>query len=176
MQLKSLAGCRLKIASYPAFKYNAIGGGGKGTLCTNKKNNILHLSFESKTFFIPPLSSKNTKILYFPLPPGVKIEMFMDKLEGTIDKISGEVFLEFESRFSLHIGSMIKFPDLFVKTTLNTGKVEGKLHEVNGHVRQKDGKTKLVGIATIPTTGNKILDIFLCLPNEAMAELQCEIN
>ena len=29
MQLKSLKGCRLKIGSYPAFSYNASGGGGE---------------------------------------------------------------------------------------------------------------------------------------------------
>ena len=41
---------------------------------------------------------------------------------------------------------------------------------------QKNGQTKLVGISTIPITGNKILDTFLGLPNEALAELQCEIK
>tara|TARA_B100001250_G_scaffold140415_1_gene120274 strand:- start:554 stop:1087 length:534 start_codon:yes stop_codon:yes gene_type:complete len=176
MQLKSLEGCRLTIGSYPYFDYNAYGGGGEGKIISSKKNNIQHLSFSSEFFSIPSLTSRTTKFLSLPLPPGLKIEMSLNKLEGTIDKNSGEVLLRFESKFILSIGSIIKFPDLSVKTLLQTGKVKGKLHEGKGLVLQQNGKTKLVGIAIIPVTGNKILDTFLGLPNEAMAELQCEIK
>ena len=176
MQLKSLEGCRLKIGKYPPFTYNAYGGGGKATLLPNQKNNLLHISFSSKTFSIPPLTSKTTKFLSLPLPPGFKIEMSMDQLEGTIDKNSGEVLLKFESKFIFSIGAIIKFPELIVKTLLKTGKVKGKLHEGEGLVLQNNGKTKLVGISIIPKTGNKILDTFLGLPNEALAELKCEIK
>ena len=176
MELKSLKGCRLTIGSYPPFSYNASGGGGKGTLLPSKKNNIVYLSFASKTFSIPPLTSQNTKFLSLPLPPGLKIEMSMDKLEGTIDKSSGEVLFKFESKFVFSIGAIIKFPDLLVKTSLKTGRVKGKLHEGKGLVLQKNGKTKLVGISIIPRTGNKILDNFLGLPNEALAELECQIK
>ena len=176
MQLKSLKGCRLKIGSFPPFSYNASGGGGKGTLLPSKKKNILNLSFSSKTFSIPALTSKTTKFLSFPLPPGIKIEMSMDKLEGTIDKNSGQALFKFESKFIFSIGTIIKFSDLLVKTSLKTGKVKGKLHQGKGIVLQKNGRIKLVGISIIPPTGNKILDTFLGLPNEALAELQCEIN
>ena len=41
---------------------------------------------------------------------------------------------------------------------------------------KKNGKMKLVGISIIPPTGNKILDTFLGLPSEALAELECEIK
>ncbi len=176
MHLKSLEGCRLTIGSYPPFSYNALGGGGKGKLIPSQQNSILHLSFSSTTFSIPPLTSQTTKFLSFPLPPGLKIEMSMNKLEGTIDKNSGEVLLNFESRFIFSIGNIMKFPNLLVQTILTTGKVKGELHEGEGLLVQKDGKTKLVGIANILPTGNKILDTFLGLPNEALAELQCEIK
>ena len=176
MQLKSLENCRLTIGSYPPFYYNAYGGGGKGTLLSRQRNNILYLRFSSKTFSIPPLTSKTTKFLSLPLPPGLKIKMSMDKLEGTINNNSGEVLFEFESKFTFSIGAIITFPDLLVKTSLQTGEVKGKLHEGKGLVLQKNGKAKLVGIAIIPPTGNKILDTFLDLPNEALAELQCEIK
>ena len=176
MQLKSLKGCRLTIGSYPPFSYNASGGGGKGTLLPTKKNNILYLRFSSKTFSIPPLSSQTTKFLSLPLPPGLKIQISMDKLEGTIDNNSGEVLLKFESKFIFSIGSIIKFPHLLVKALLQTGIVKGKSHEGKGLLLQKDGKTKLVGISTIPKTGSKLLDSFLALPNEALAELKCEIK
>ena len=102
--------------------------------------------------------------------------MYMEKLEGTIDKNSGEVLLNFESRFVFSIGGMIQFPDLLVESLLQTGKVKGKLHEGKGLILQKNGRTRLVGISTVAPTGNKFLDTFLCLPNEALAELQCEIQ
>ena len=176
MQLKSLDECQLKIGKYPSFTYNAYGGGGKATLLTNQKSNLLHICFSSTTFSIPPLTSKTTRFLSLPLPPGFKIEMSMDHLEGTIDQSSGEVLLEFESKFLFSIGAILQFPELLVKTLLKTGKVKGKIHEGEGVVLQSNGTTKLVGIATIPKTGNKILDAFLGLPNEALAELKCEIN
>ena len=176
MQLKSLEGCRLTIGSYPPFNYNANGGGGTATILPSEKDNILYLSFSSETFSIPPLTSQTTKFLSLPLPPGLQIEMSMDKLEGTIHKQTGEVELKFESKFILSIGTIIKFPNLLIKAILKTGKVTGNLHKGKGLVRQKNGQTKLVGISVIPLTGNKILDTFLDLPNEALAELECEIK
>tara|TARA_Y100001968_G_scaffold251702_1_gene236924 strand:- start:1030 stop:1560 length:531 start_codon:yes stop_codon:yes gene_type:complete len=176
MQLKSLEGCKLKIGKYPPFSYNAYGGGGKATFLPNQNNNLINVRFSSKTFSIPPLTSKTTRFLSLPLPPGFKIEMCMDQLEGTINKDSGEVLLKFESRFIFSIGRMIKFPELIVKTLLKTGKVKGLLHEGEGLLLQTNGEVKLVGISIIPKTGNKILDIFLGLPNEALAELKCEIK
>ena len=176
MQLRSLEGCQLKIGKYPPFIYNAYGGGGKATLLPNQTNNLIHISFSSTTFAIPPLTSKTTKFLSFPLPPSLKIEMSMDKLEGTINKQSGEILLRFESKFLFSIGSIIKFPKLIVKTLLTTGNVKGNSHEGKGQIIQNNGKTKLVGISTIPKSGNKFLDTFLGLPNEALAELKCEIK
>ena len=176
MQLKSLDGCLLRIGSYPPFIYNAYGGGGQAKLHPCQTKNLLHISFSSNTFSIPPLTSKTTRFLSLPLLPGFKIEMFMDHLEGTIDKNSGEVLLNFESKFIFSIGDMLKFPKLIVKTLLKTGKVKGKLHEGEGRILQNNGATKLVGISIIPKTGNKILDKFLSLPNEAIAELKCEIK
>ena len=176
MQMKSLEGCRLTIGSYPPFTYNAYGGGGNAKVIRSQKNNLLHVSFSSETFSIPPLTSRTTKFLSLPFPPGLKIEMSMDKLEGTIDKKSGEVLLKFESKFIFTIGTKLKFPELIVNCLLTTGKVKGKLHEEEGQVLQENGNTKLVGISTIPITGNKVLDNFLGLPNEALAELQCEIK
>ena len=176
MRLNSLEGCRLKIGSYPPFIYNAYGGGGKATVIPNQANNLQNISFSSQTFSIPPLNSKTTRFLCLPLPPGLQIKMSMDKLEGTIDKNSGEVLLKLESRFLFSIGGILKFPQLIVKTLLKTAKVKGKLHRGEGLAIQNNGTTKLVGVSTIPKTGSKILDIFLGLPNEAIAELKCKIK
>ena len=175
MLLRSLKGCQLVIGSYPPFAYNATGGGGNATVLSDK-DNIVSLKFASDTFSIPPLTSQTTKFLSFPLPPGLKIEMYMDKLEGTINKNSGEVVLIFESRFIFSIGSRFFFPNLIVKTSLKTGEVKSKLHQEKGLILQKDGKATLVGVAVIPVTTNKLLNFFLRLPNEALAVLKCEIK
>ena len=176
MYLESLQGCQLIIGSYPPFNYDATGGGGKAIITSTDKDNLQHLCFSPKTFSIPPLTSKTTRFLLLPLPPGIKIEMVMDILEGTVDKKSGRILLRFESRFVFTIGSIFRFPDLIVKTALETGKVKGDLHESEGLTLQNDGRTTLVGIAKIPKTGQKILDLFLGLPNEALAVLQCKIK
>ena len=176
MYLKSLSGCRLKIGSYPHFNYDARGGGGEGRLVSTDKKNIFLLFFSSTAFSIPSLTSKTTRFLSLPLPPGLKIEVYMDKLEGTINTNSGEIFLRFESRFLFSIGSIFNFPDLLVKTSLQTDKVKSRLHSEEGLVRQSNGQTKLVGVSIIPPTGNKILDTLLGLPNEALAVLHCELN
>ena len=176
MRLNSLQGCRLQIGLYPPFIYDAYGGGGKATLLPSNNSNILCISFSSNAFSIPPLNSRTTKFLSLPLPPGLKIEMSMDQLKGTIDKNSGEVLFKFESKFLFSIRGISKFPELIVKTSLTTGKVIGKLHEGEGVPLQKNGYVKLVGIALIPQTGNKVLDTFLGLHNEAIAELKCEIK
>ena len=85
-----------------------------------------------------------------------------------------KIFIELSEDKS--IVAIFKFPKLRVKSFLKTGKVKGKLHQGEGRVLQNNGTTKLVGISMIPKTGNKVLDIFLGLPNEALAELKCEIK
>ena len=176
MNLRSLDGCQLAIGSYPYFEYDARGGGGKGSLIKTNKENLYQISFSSETFSIPPLTSRTTKFLKLPLPPGLKIEMLLDNLGGTINKDSGEILLNFESRFLFSIGPFFQFPDLIVKTSLKTGEVKSNLHKTKGLNLQDNGKAILVGIAVIPITGNKFLDFFLGLPNEALAKLICEIN
>ena len=176
MYLESLQGCRLVIGLYPPFEYDAQGGGGKAKIFTNKKDNILNLIFEPDKFSIPPLSTKTTKFLSFPLPPGLKIDMNMEKLEGTLDQDSGTVILKFESQFIFSILSIFHFPALLIKTTLTSRKVKGNLQEAEGKVINNNGEATLVGIATVPKTGNIILDTLLMLPNEALAILKCKIK
>ncbi len=176
IKLKSLAGCRLKIGSYPHFDYDARNGGGKASLISSGTNHIQNIELSQETFSIPPLSTKTARFLGLPLPPGIKISMHMEKLSGTINRDSGEILLAFQSRFIFTISSIFRFPDLFVKTSLTTGKVKSELHEEEGLVLQKNGKTTLVGIAIIPVTNNTILNLFLNLPNEALAVLKCEIE
>ena len=176
MHLRSLDGCRLAIGSYPHFTYNATNGGGKATISSIEGDDIFHLKFLPKDFSIPPLTYQTTKFLNLPLPPGLRIEMHMHKLEGSINKTSGEVLLNFESEFLFSICSILKFPELLVKTKLETNSVKSSLFTEQGHILQKNGLIKLVGIAKIPITTNKFLNFFLGLPNEALAILNCKIS
>ncbi len=176
MYLRSLDKCCLRIGSYPPFDYDATNGGGKAFTSSNDQSKIKYLSFDPNTFSIPPLTWRNTRFLTLPIPPGLKIEMLMDKLEGTLDITTGCLSLDFESRFVFSIFSIFSFPNLFVKTTLVTGRVISRLFEEEGMLLNKNGKTKLVGIAVVLPTGNRMLDVFLGLPNEALAVLNCEFK
>ena len=71
---------------------------------------------------------------------------------------------------------MLKFHELTIKPFLKTEKVKSKLHKPQGLILHHDGITKLVDIYLVKKTGNKILDTILGLPNEALAELKCEIK
>ena len=176
MHLKSLNGCRLRIGEYPHFDYDARGGGGEALENATSDMNIIKLKFSSKTFSIPALTSNTTKFLKIPLPIGLEIKMLMEKLQGTLNKKTGEIILEFEAKFVFKVLSIVKFPALLVKTSLETGSVQTVLNQAKGLCLQKNGKARLVGIALIPKTGNKILDLFLGLPNEALAVLECELT
>ena len=176
MQLHSSKGCRLAIGKYPQFHYDASGGGGEALIIETKDKHIKYMRFSPKTFQIPPLSWRTTKFLNLPLPPGIIINITMEKLEGNLNKDSGQILLNFEARFSLKILFIFKLPDLIIKSLLKSDKVKTNLHEREGMPLQEDGKARLVGIAKIAKTGNYLLDKFLFLPNDALAELVCEFR
>ena len=176
LQLKSLSGCLLSIGAYPFFKYDATGGGGIGEITNTIKTGIKSIHFNKDCFNIPAINYKTTKLLGFPLPPGLEIKVITKKLEGTLNEINGEIVLNFEAYFQFSIANWIKAPDLIVKTSLNCGEVSIKGRIFNGMRIQKDKKASLVGLAIVPKCGNLFLDIFLGLPNEAFARLNCEVS
>ena len=176
ISLKSLDNCRLAIGFYPQFHYDATNGGGVASVSQGQKEDLLVLDFNPKTFLIPPLTWRSTKVLSVPMLPGLSINMLMDKLQGTLNKESGEILLDFEARFVFRITSIFQFPNLVVKTTLGSRQLKSKLFQVTGKPLQKNGTATLVGVSMIPKTGNFLLDRFLSLPNEALAILQCKIE
>ena len=176
MRLKSLKGCKLAIGNYPYFDYDASGGGGDASLIHRDKDSNQYLIFDPNNFSIPALNWRTCKILGLPIPPGIEIIMCLDKLEGTYNQAKGDISLEFESRFILKLFYIIHFPELIVRTCISNEKVKSKMHQFEGERVKNDGATILGGIATIPPTGNKLLDIFLGLPNEALAVLMCNLN
>ncbi|WP_225866194.1 hypothetical protein [Prochlorococcus marinus] len=176
IRLKSLDGCRLTIGSFPPFLYDSRGGGGIARITFLGDKRLVSLKFDPYEFSIPSLNWRTSKFLGLPIPPGLEINMVLDKLEGTIDRDSGEVLLDFEARFILKIFNFWEFPKLIVSTSLSTGHVVSNLHDIKGQPLNNEEISRLVGVAVIPPTGNMFLDRFLGLPNEAMASLECEIK
>ena len=84
MRLESLERCELAIGSYPKFLYDARGGGGVASVGKEGDTHNWYLIFDSENFSIPALNWKTTKIIGLPLPPGIQIDMNLEKLEGTI--------------------------------------------------------------------------------------------
>ncbi len=166
----------MAIGKYPHFKYNANGGGGEAILLEKKVNNTKYIEFCPNTFQIPSLNWKTTKFLNLPLPPGINIKITMDKLAGTINTDSGEINLDFEARFTLQIFSKIEFPNLKIISCLTTNKVKTKHFSSEGQTMQPNGEARIVGISNIKKTNDYILDKFLGLPTEALAELQCVVG
>ena len=161
--LKSLEKCQLAIGSYPYYDYDATNGGGATSFVHLKKNGCVFVEFNPKNFSIPPLSWRTTKIFNVPLPPGLKIKMVLEKLQGTIDRNNGNISLDFKAKFAFSIFSRIKFPDLIVKTALGDKKLTSKVFKVQGKPIQENGMTTLVGIAVVPRTNNISIIINLSL-------------
>ena len=174
MKLESLDNCELYIGNYPKFLYDASGGGGNAIMGDKSMSGLRTIKFYPTSFIIPPLNFHTTKILGLPMPPGLKIDISVQKLSGVIDESRGTVSLEFESNFTFSILSLIKAPKLLIKTSLSTNNVIGKFVEVKGATINRNRKATLVGMALVEPTGNKFLDKFLDLPNQAIAKLNCK--
>ena len=176
MRLKSLEGCKLKIGSYPAFHYNAINGGGSGALGETIPGGNQKLKFNPNTFFMPPMNWRTTKFLSMPMLPGLEIRMHLEKLEGTINKSTGIISLDFQSKFIFTIFQVYRFPALIVNTNLTNHIIKKEFQNVESSIIKENGYLTLNGLATISPSGNKLLDIFLGLPNEARALLKCQLT
>ncbi|KGG12156.1 MULTISPECIES: hypothetical protein [Prochlorococcus] len=176
ISLESLDGCRLCIGNYPCFIYNATGGGGLASVSSSKDTNLKHLNFDVDEFSIPSLNWRTTKFLGLPLPPGLLIDMQMDKLEGMLNKHSGDISLNFEAKFFLKIWPNISFPALCVSTFLKTGVITSKFQKFYGSPLDHTQNATLVGVALIPVTNNTLLNLFLDLPNESLACLKCQFK
>lgn len=181
--LQTLAGCGLAIGAYPRFRYDARGGGGLGVLAApdfagteiGSDPGTGTLCFDPAGLRIPPLDWRTTRFLGLPLPPGLAITIHPERLEGPIDAATGAMALHFAARFRFAIGALYRAPDLVVATTLSTGPVQGRRHRASGQPLDGDGRALLVGVATIAPSGDRWLDRFLGLPDEALALLRCRL-
>ncbi|TKY45104.1 hypothetical protein E2542_SST31390 [Spatholobus suberectus] len=179
VSFKTEKGCKLGISRYPDFEYDAEGGKGTGVgakVTENPANNDLPVSFDLETLYIPPLTSSNTKFLGLPLPPFLKIDVVPEAFQGSINQESGKVDLEFKAKFLFSAGSLYKAPPLLVKTVLTSEESKGTMKSGRGKRLDKEGKCRLVGVATIDPIDDFLMNSFLGLPTECFADLNAVIS
>jgi len=178
-RLDTLPGCGLVIGRYPRFRYNAAGGMAQASAVPGA-GGTLQLSFPAEHTRIPALCSHTTRFLGLPLPPGLRISIEPDRLEGVLDPASGAVELAFEARFGfeLRVAGAVRYraPDLIVNTTLTTGAIQSRRHRCEGRVLSGNEPALLVGAARVEPCGEAWLDRFLGLPDEALAVLAFRLS
>lgn len=158
---------------YPRFRYNAVGGGGWGTV-TNLGDGKLHLNFDTSVLIIPDMSYRTATLMgLLPIPPPLNIAIKPRSLEGVLDQVTGEVNLNFESEFYFTAGPIYQPPALKIRTVLTTEGTQGRTLSATGQ-RLVGNSGVLVGTATVERTGDGLMDNFLQLPADALAVMSCE--
>lgn len=179
-RLDTLPGCALVIGGYPRFAYNAAGGMALGSAGVPGVSDPQLIRFPPDRVSIPALCTSTTRFLGLPLPPGLRIGIEPEQLEGVLDRSSGSVQLQFAARFcfELHLAGARRYraPDLLVSTTLTTGTIESRRHRCEGRALNAEQRGCLVGVAMIQPSGEAWLDRFLGLPDEALAVLECRLS
>ena len=173
LQMQTQSGCGLAIGRYPRFRYDASGGGGGAALGPHDRGGWQPLSFEPAALSIPDLSWRTTRFLGLPLPPGLRIAVHPERLEGRWQLATGAMELQFHARFRFALGVLYQAPDLIVRTQLTSKAVQGQRHSARGQPLDGNGEALLVGVAMIQPTGVSWFDRFLGLPDEALAQLRC---
>ena len=74
------------------------------------------------------------------------------------------------------MGTIYKAPPLLVSTMLTSEESQGKLRKGRGKRLEKDGKCKLVGVATVDPIDDTFMNTFLSLPTECLAILNATIS
>ncbi|KAK6926294.1 hypothetical protein RJ641_008013 [Dillenia turbinata] len=180
VKFKTLGGCKLGISRYPDFEYNAQGGSGTG-FGTKVYNNDLNreevsVCFDLEKLYIPPLTSATTRFLGLPLPPFLKIDIVPELFQGKIDHESGKVELEFQAKFWFSASSIYKAPPLMVETILTSEVSNGTMRSGRGERLDKDGRCRLVGVATVNPIDDFFMNTFLSLPTECLANMNAVIS
>ncbi|XP_050387518.1 uncharacterized protein LOC126803833 [Argentina anserina] len=177
VKFKTLSACKLGIARYPDFEYNAEGGAGTGVGTTESSyTSEVSVSFDIDTLYIPPLQTSTTRFLGLPLPPFLKIDVVPELFRGCINQESGKVDLEFKAKFYFSVGSIYRAPPLVVETILTSEESRGTMRRGKGERLDKQGYCKLVGVATVDPIDDLFINTFLGLPTECLAGMNAVIS
>ncbi|KAL9272237.1 hypothetical protein AKJ16_DCAP25525 [Drosera capensis] len=157
--IKTLDECKIGFSGYN-LEYNANGGKGAGhgtRLSDRDLSDSVVVSFDPKTVYIPPVTSATTKMYGWPMPHFLKIEIVPEVLQGSINEESG------------------KAPPIIVEIVLTSDESLGKRGSAKGKRRGKDGRCRLVGIATLGPLKDGYMDALLGLPAECVTEMNAII-
>ncbi|KAI5077864.1 hypothetical protein GOP47_0007688 [Adiantum capillus-veneris] len=175
IEIRTLRGCRLGIAMYPDFVYNAEGGGGPGS-AEELPDGKLAVEFDIKSLYIPAVEWRTTKFLGLPLPPFLCIQVVPQSLKGFIERARGKVELEFSANFLFSVGSLYRAPPLVVNTLLTTETTEGRLRMGQGRRLDSDGKCRLAGVAPLVPIQDAFMNAFLTLPTDCLAIMEAQFS
>ena len=92
-----------------------------------------------------------------------------------MDVEKGTAELKLDALFLFSIGTLYRAPPLKIETTLTTGISQGVSFRAEGQTLS-NGRGKLVGVASVPVTQDRLLNAFLRLPTEALAQLSVELR
>ncbi|KAH7422697.1 hypothetical protein KP509_12G021000 [Ceratopteris richardii] len=173
IEIRTLRNCKLGIAMYPDFVYNADGGGGYGT-SEKLSDGKFAVKFDTDELHIPAVEGKTTTFLGLPLPPFLCIQVVPKSLEGLIDRSTGKVELNFCADFLFSVGSLYKAPPLVVNALLTTETAAGRLRSGHGQRLNSEGKCKLVGVAPLVPIEDVFMNAFLTLPTDCLAIMEAQ--
>ncbi|KAL9269558.1 hypothetical protein AKJ16_DCAP21452 [Drosera capensis] len=175
--IKTLDGCKIGFSGYN-LEYNANGGKGAGhgtRLSDGNLSDSIAVSFDPKTVYIPSVTSATTKMYGWPMPPFLKIEIVPEVLQGSINEESGKIDIKFRAKYWFSIGDGYKAPPIIIETVLTSDESRGKHESAKGKRRGKDGRCRLVGIATLGPLKDGYVDALLGLPAECVTEMNAII-
>lgn len=87
-----------------------------------------------------------------------------------------QVDLKFLANFWFSAGSIYRAPPLLVKTVLTSEESNGTIRSGRGKRLDKEGKCGLVGVATVNPIDDFLMNTFLGLPTECLANLNAVIS
>lgn len=87
-----------------------------------------------------------------------------------------QIDLEFVAKFWFSVGTVYRAPPLLVKTVLTSEESKGTIRSGRGKRLDKEGKCSLVGVATVDPIDDFLMNTFLGLPTECLANLNAVIS
>lgn len=80
------------------------------------------------------------------------------------------------AKFWFSVGNIYRAPPLLVKTVLTSEESNGVIRSGRGERLDREGKCRLVGVATVQPIDDVFMNTFLGLPSECLANLKAEIS